>query len=107
MRWLGPGTLLERDGGRTHTQTPALPPALPNLSPRCLGRDLIRLCPNSQIHRQMGSGEGPQLFYDQERHTRGQASGFPGGAVVKNPPASAGDTGSSPGPGRSHIPQSN
>ena len=28
---------------------------------------------------------------------------FPGGAVVKNPPANAGDTGSSPGPGRSHI----
>ena len=25
---------------------------------------------------------------------------FPGGAVVKNPPANAGDTGSIPGPGR-------
>ena len=25
----------------------------------------------------------------------------------KNPPANAGDTGSSPGPGRSHMPQSN
>ena len=33
--------------------------------------------------------------------------GFPGGAVVKNPPAKAGDTGSSPGPGRSHTPRSN
>ena len=33
--------------------------------------------------------------------------GFPGGAVVENPPANAGDTGSSPGPGRSHMPQSN
>ena len=32
---------------------------------------------------------------------------FPGGAVVKNPPASAGDTSLSPGPGRSHMPQSN
>ena len=32
---------------------------------------------------------------------------FPGGAVVKNPPANAGDMGSSPGPGRSHMPQSN
>ena len=32
---------------------------------------------------------------------------FPGGAVVKNPPANAGDTGSSPGPGRSHMLQSN
>ena len=35
----------------------------------------------------------------------GEAS--PGGAVVKNPPANAGDTGSSPGPGRSHMLQSN
>ena len=33
--------------------------------------------------------------------------GFPGGAVVENLPASAGDTGSGPGPGRSHVPQSN
>ena len=33
--------------------------------------------------------------------------GFPGGAVVENLPASAGDTGSSPGLGRSHMPQSN
>ena len=32
---------------------------------------------------------------------------FHGGAVVKNPPANAGDTGSSPGVGRSHVPQSN
>ena len=32
---------------------------------------------------------------------------FPGGAVVKNLPANAGDTGSSPGPGRSHMPWSN
>ena len=32
---------------------------------------------------------------------------FPGGAVVENPPASAGDTGSTPGPGRSHMPRSN
>ena len=33
--------------------------------------------------------------------------GFPGGAVVKNSPANAGDMGSSPGLGRSHMPQSN
>ena len=32
---------------------------------------------------------------------------LPGGAVVKNPPANAGDTGSSPGPRRPHVPQSN
>ena len=33
--------------------------------------------------------------------------GFPGGAVVESLPADAGDRGSSPGPGRSHMPQSN
>ena len=32
---------------------------------------------------------------------------FPGGTVDKNPPANAGDMGSSPGLGRSHMPQSN
>ena len=31
---------------------------------------------------------------------------FPGGPVVKNPPANAGDMSSSPGPGRSHMPRS-
>ena len=33
--------------------------------------------------------------------------GFLGGTVVKNLPANAGDTGLSPGPGRSHMPWSN
>ena len=32
---------------------------------------------------------------------------FPGGAVVKNPPAKAGDTGLIPRPGRLHMPLSN
>ena len=30
--------------------------------------------------------------------------GFPGGSVVKNTPANAGDTGLIPGPGESHRP---
>ena len=33
--------------------------------------------------------------------------GFPGGAVVESLPANAGDMGSSPGLGRSHMPWSN
>ena len=41
---------------------------------------------------------------DRSKTSRG---GFPGGAVVENLPANAGDTGSSPGLGRSHMPQSN
>ena len=32
---------------------------------------------------------------------------FPGDAVIKNSPANAGDMGSIPGPGRSHMLQSN
>ena len=34
-------------------------------------------------------------------------SGFLGGSEVKNLPANVGDTGSIPGPGRSHNPWSN
>ena len=43
------------------------------------------------------------LQYNISKH-RG---GFPGGTVVENLPANAGDTGSSPGLGRSHMPRSN
>ena len=32
---------------------------------------------------------------------------FPGGSVVKNPPANTGNTGLNPDLGRSHMPQSN
>ena len=38
---------------------------------------------------------------------RNKSRDFPGGAVVKNQPANAGHMGSSPGPGRSHMPRSN
>ena len=37
---------------------------------------------------------------------RRDKQGFPGGAVVGSLPASAGDTGSSPGLGGSHVPRS-
>ena len=39
--------------------------------------------------------------------TKKKIRDFPGGAVVKNPPANAGDTGLNPGPERSHMPWSN
>ena len=41
------------------------------------------------------------------RWVKSRVGGFPGGAVVENLPANAGDTGSSPGLGRSHMPWSN
>ena len=39
--------------------------------------------------------------------TKRQHGDFPGSAVVEKLPANAGDTGSSPGPGRSHMLRSN
>ena len=47
--------------------------------------------------------EGSKIFLIKEDSNRG----FPGGTVVKNPPANVGDMGLSPGPGRSHMLQSN
>ena len=54
------------------------------------------------------------LFVGKSPERKGELSGlkrpkegFPGGAVVKNLPANAGDTGSSPGLGRSHMLRSN
>ena len=47
---------------------------------------------------------GDLITAEDQNHGQG---GFPGGTVVKNPPANAGDTGLSPGPGRSHMPRSN
>ena len=38
---------------------------------------------------------------------KNEEEGFPGDTVVKNLPANAGDTGLSPGPGRSHMLQNN
>ena len=40
----------------------------------------------------------------EEKDLQKQTWGFPGGAVVENLPANAGDTVSSPGLGRSHMP---
>ena len=46
-------------------------------------------------------------YYQIKSKLRRIIQGFPGGAVVENLPANAGDTGSSPGLGRSHMPWSN
>ena len=54
-----------------------------------------------------------QLIYQMHLFQQGSISikkaigGFPGGAVVENLPANAGDTGLSPGLGRFHMPRSN
>ena len=49
--------------------------------------------------------ESQDIFRESAR-SKTIPGGFPGGAVVESLPANAGDTGSSPGLGRSHVPQS-
>ena len=45
-------------------------------------------------------------FQDTKSRLKNQLWGLPGGAVVEGVPANAGDTGSSPGLGGSHVPRS-
>ena len=52
----------------------------------------------------LGSQVSPNLLL---QHNQKPSWGFPGGAVVENLPANAGDTSSSPGLGRSHMLRSN
>ena len=52
------------------------------------------------------NGQKEVLFYFYSGTKRSNSWGFPGGAVVENLPANAGDTGSSPGLGGSHMPWS-
>ena len=47
-----------------------------------------------------------QYLVDLQKDQESPKRDFPGGTVVKNPPANAGDTGSSPSLGRPHMPQS-
>ena len=47
------------------------------------------------------------LHTDNDGNVKSEEKDFSGGTVVKNPPANAGDTGSGPGLGRSHMPRSN
>ena len=51
-------------------------------------------------------GSKPALQEDSVSHKKSKNSrDFPGGPVVKNLPVNAGDTGSNPDPGRSHMEQ--
>ena len=63
-----------------------------------------QLCSNSSRYK---INECIELNFNISDRIKNIFGDFPGGAVVKNPPANAGDPGSSPGPGRSHMPRSN
>ena len=47
-----------------------------------------------------------KIFAERAKPFKKKGGGFPGGAVVENLPANAGDTGSRPGLGGSHMPRS-
>ena len=64
------------------------------------------LSPLSSKHTNVTSQTTPTKAPQLPPNIKIQLGGFPGGAVVRNPPANAGDMGSSPGPGRSHMPRS-
>jgi len=49
---------------------------------------------------------GRQICRDTDMLKKCINPGSLGGSMVKNPPANAGDTGSIPDPGESHMPQS-
>ena len=94
----------------------------------CSRRILPLLCPLCVALAEVASGRDSEVgcrpdLSDLEPHSSGQAVsfqrrcfifqsrrpgwGFPGGCLVKNPPASAGDMGSIPDPGSSHVLWSN
>ena len=51
----------------------------------------------------MNSYKDPDKIQHPYPFLKTHKQGFPGGTVVKNPPANAGDMGLSRGPGRSHM----
>ena len=73
------------------------------------GWSLIILNDEDMIKTGLKLGHSLNIHIQQidARYSKVNWEGFPGGTVVKNLPANAGDTGSSPGPGRSHMPRSN
>ena len=61
-------------------------------------------CINNDLNVTKQSNQKTEIIRLEEE--KDLTMGFPGGAVVESPPANAGDTGSSPGLGGSHMPRS-
>ena len=66
----------------------------------------LHILPHVQLET-VNSKRQSRMLWTEVRHgdsSKHSSRDVPGGTVVKNPPANAGDTGSSPGPERSHMP---
>ena len=67
-------------------------------------------CDNSSLSpsfQMVDTGRSDDIFWERKFIQDLEIRGFPGGTVVENLPANAGDTGLSSGLGRSHVPRSN
>ena len=72
-----------------------------------MGKRAERTQERSPNNRKMNAASHSKATRAEALVLRVNVRGFPGGAVVESLPANAGDTGSSPGLGRSHMPRSN
>ena len=68
---------------------------------------MFSLCSDLRVYEQVAPLHFKHVVSPKVYFKKYMGRDFPGGAVVKNPPANAGDMGSSPGPRRSHVPRSN
>ncbi|KAJ8779229.1 hypothetical protein J1605_012691 [Eschrichtius robustus] len=82
------------------------PTHFPQPHPPAPGARTSALCP-PRTERYVGRSGPPHRLHLNKQTNKRKCKGFPGGAVVENLPANAGDTGSSPGLGRSHMPRTN
>ena len=124
--WGAPGQTTNREGTQPHPPAVSLPKDFLN-SESPLDTPLDAALPTrgprrSSTHQWASTGPSHQEARHQKQESYDPAAcktkftntdqnllwgDFPGGAVVKKPPANAGDTGSSLGPGRSHMPRNN
>ena len=61
----------------------------------------------SKFKNQPDNGSQVSMYLFSKGETRNHLGDFPTGSGVKNLPVNPGDTGSIPGPQKSHVPQSN
>ena len=109
------GYLIKSHAGRTRIQTQIFMTSKQTI-PHCLIQKIL-FKPPLKLWLTTYRGYRDEELLGRNRSGRGtytgwslpskREGGFPGGAVVENLPANAGDTGSSPGLGRSHMPRSN
>ncbi|XP_057398832.1 EF-hand calcium-binding domain-containing protein 11-like isoform X7 [Balaenoptera acutorostrata] len=74
-----------------------------SVDPNTSDRGYLTLEDFKKAFKQVAPKLSERIVLEVFRHV----SVFPGGTVIKNLPANAGDTDSSPGLGRSHMPRSN